>query len=137
MADAVTVAPVIHAVWSADSSLVALVPASRFITGEVQQEGMARPYVTVNFDQSKETETNSCRADRGTAFFDVYSDSETTADTIARTIVEAFVTDNDGRHASGSVTCDFSNASAPQREQTGMDRWHLQLTVQFIAQANF
>jgi len=137
MADAVTVAPVLHAVWSADASLTALVPASRFITGEVQQEGLSRPYVTVNFDQTKVTQTNSCRADRGTVFFDVISDSETTADSIARTIIEAFVTDNNGRHSSGSVTCDFSDASTPQREQTDMDRWHLQLTVQVIAQANF
>jgi hypothetical protein len=135
MADPVQIAPLLHAIWAASGALTALVPAVRFITGDVQQEGISLPYVTVNFDQTKLTETSSARVDKGTVFFDVFSASEATADSIARTITEAFVTTNNGHHTSGAVTCDFDSASSPLREQTDLDRWHLQLTVQAVAQA--
>lgn len=137
MADAVQIAPVLHAVWTASAALTALVPASRFVTGEVMSESMTRPYVTVNFDQAQVTVTNSGRADRATVFFDVYSDAEATADTIGRTIVEEFCRTNSGRHASGNTTVDCDLPSAPIREWTDLDRWHLQLTLQATAQALF
>lgn len=130
MADGIAIEPVIHARWAASAALIALVPATRFVTGDVQDENTARPYVTFNVDQSQQTATNSGRMDRATLFFEVTADSYSSADAITKQIIETF----DGTFSTGAVTVTCIRPSTPQREQSDMDRWIFNLTIQAVAQ---
>lgn len=130
MADGIAIEPAIHARWAGSAALVALVPAVRFVTGEVQDENTVRPYVTFNLDQSQQVRTNSGRLDRATLFFEVVADEYSTADGIAKQIIETF----DGTFETGAVTLTCHTPSTPQREQSDLDRWLFNLTIQAVAQ---
>ncbi len=130
MADGIAIEPVIHARWAASAALIALVPAARFVTGDVQDENTALPYVTFNLDQSQVTATNSGRMDRATLFFEVTADTYDAANAITKQIIETF----NGTFELAPVTVTCLQPSTPQREQSDMDRWIFNLTIQAVAQ---
>ncbi len=130
MADGIAIEPVIHARWAASAALTALVPAVRFVTGDVQDENTALPYVTFNLDQRQKLETNSGRMDDATLFFEVTADSYASADAITKQVIETFK----GTFELAPVTVTCLQPSTPQREQSDMDRWIFNLTIQAVAQ---
>jgi hypothetical protein len=130
MADGISIEPVVHARWAASAALIALVPASRFVTGDIQDELTAIPYVSFNLDQRQKLTSNSGRMDDATLFFEVTADSYATGNAIAKQIVETF----SGTFETDGVTLTCLKPSIPQREQSGLDRWIINLTIDAVAQ---
>jgi hypothetical protein len=106
----------IHDWYAASASLVALLPASRFVTGHVQDETQQDlPYCTLNRESDAPSYRTNCgRMDAASLRFQLWHEAWNSGNTIADAIVAAF---DNGERTAGAITIHSMRLS---------NRFHLQ-----------